>query len=301
MQTLMTYSTRQDWLDARCAGIGSSDIARLCRVAPASWGGPRAVWNEKLGLVHEREDSPWLEAGRRLEPAILAWAADRLGCVLEPVGYGIERLDEPGWIMATLDAVECPSDPSTPVWDRAVVELKNVSSYNAGDYGWDGEPDAVPEHVRVQTNWQWLVHRGRYWVAALIGGNELRLYPITPDPVLIGHMVDVGWRFWRDHVLQPDSPPSPDRREDLVAPEIHAGTTIVVDDAMALDVAMHVALRSTAAEIKATQKAVDARVVDAMSRNGATTLGDRQGQTLCTYKMERNRGDNPTLRWKKAI
>ena len=291
------HTSRRDWLEARRLGIGSSDIARLCRVAPASWGGPRAVWNEKMGLVHEREDSPWLEAGRRLEPAILAWAADRLGCVLEPVGYGIEQLDEPGFVMATLDAVERPSDPDTPAWDHVVAELKNVSAFNAQAYGVDLEPDAVPEHVRVQANWQWLVRRGRYWVAALIGGNDLRLYPITPDPALIGHMVDVAWRFWRDHILTPDNPPPPDRREDVMASEMHPGTTIVVDDALAVEVATHHDLRATAAEMKATQKAIDARVVDAMSANSAETLIDRQGRTVCTYKRERNR-DYPTLRWK---
>lgn len=194
--------TREAWLEVRRQGIGSSDIAQIMGVSP--YGGLFDVWNAKHGLVDEDPRSPQIVAGTYLEPTIAEWWHDAHLDGVEQLnmqrnGYRIHHHPEFPWAIATPDYL----------LDDGVVEIKNVGPYRGSDWGEAGDPDGVPDHVYLQVQWQLgVMQRSHAYVVALIGGWDLRSYPVTPDPATMESALEAARSFRTS--LAASEPPLPD-------------------------------------------------------------------------------------------
>jgi putative phage-type endonuclease len=185
-QRQVTEPDREEWLEWRRGGIGSSDISALMGISP--YGSPLTVWMEKV-QGWERPRSEAMQWGNILERTIAEQACAVLE--LEPKMFQMRVISEgnPLW-RATVDC-----------WtlDGAVVETK-VSS----EWPWK----QLPEHYRLQILWQMMVTGAtRGWVAALFRGVELVPFEVLRDPSTEDEMLATATEFWANHVATGEPPP----------------------------------------------------------------------------------------------
>lgn len=190
---------RDEWLAARQTGIGSSDIAGV--LGQSSFSSPYACWWSKVGPVVDDEPSEQMRWGTRLEPVICDAWSEETGIATTRVGL-CRNLDRP-WQMATPDRLTA---------DRGLLETKNVNAYNIDE--WDG--DEIPLKYLLQTTQQMdVLGVDHGYVAALIGGAELRMFTLTPDPEIVKIIRERGAEFWS--LVQNMTPPPTDGHDATTA------------------------------------------------------------------------------------
>lgn len=181
-----------EWLEARLAGIGSSEVSGLLGLV--DWDSPYTIWLRKTrrAPADSGVDTESMFWGRALEPVIRKVACERLGLTVELPG--------------TLQSIERPHmlySPDGFLSDGGLLETKNTAWFMAGK--WDGQ---IPDHAEIQ------LHHGMYvtgathaYAAGLIGGNRLEIARVERNEKLIELLVPACDRFWRDFVLADVEPP----------------------------------------------------------------------------------------------
>ena len=193
---------RLEWLEARRAGVGASDVAGILGVSP--WASPWSVWADKVGLAPLDDDDPSdvMNLGRDLEPVIARWFGDRTGLYVVGMQSMVWHPTAP-WF-ATVDGFVNESPVSSVHAMLGVFESKYT-----GDPVWD----EVPQHYVLQC--QWAMHCtgfDRAWLAAMhlpFGRPDFHVYELTRDDLALEQIVAAVSTFWNDHVVT-GRPPDPD-------------------------------------------------------------------------------------------
>lgn len=189
----------EEWHAARALGLGGSDLAAI--LGMDRYKAPLAVWHDKLGTAPEDYKPAFVkraaEAGRRLEPVIAQWFADESGRTILPTRGTLAHVDA-DWMRVNLDSeVIEPGD----IEPTALLECKNRSAYQAAEWGEDA--DNVPDEPALQSLWGMAVTGYKVaYLAALVGGNDLRWYRIERDEELLGHIVGHAAAWWNTHVIE---------------------------------------------------------------------------------------------------
>lgn len=194
---------RQQWLEVRRGGIGSSDAAAAVGLNP--YKSPLALWMDKTGRAVEQEDAAedmddpryW---GTLLEPYVASAYQRKTGRKVRKVNAVLQHPTFP-FMLANLDR-EIVGDP-----DVQILECKT-----AGEFGARLWKDGVPEYVQLQVQHQ-LAVTGKQAadVAVLLCGQQLEVHRIERDDELIGRLTLLETRFW-EHV-ETDTPPPADGSE----------------------------------------------------------------------------------------
>lgn len=191
---------RQEFLDGRQIGIGSSDVAKI--IGLSKWGTALDVYLDKTRPLVAGKLSPPLEWGHRLEPAIAGAIIDHFGWELRKVPTVIHR--EHRYLIASVDRLTSAEGPND------VVEIKSTSVAE----GW-GEPETaeIPTHYWVQVQHQMEVLHETYgtelaWVFVLIGQSDFRRYRVPRDPDYLETVIEPLTEFWSR--VQSRTPPEPD-------------------------------------------------------------------------------------------
>jgi predicted phage-related endonuclease len=199
---------RAEWLALRERHIGASEVAALYDLQPDYAPGRYALWMHKAGRVPLPEvTGDLVEWGLRNEPAIAAGAAAMGGWTLQPGFYASHECG----LGATLDRVAAaPGEVELEMgWTgMGCIELKNVGYLQAVQgRAWGG--DDPPPHVRLQLQAQ-MAASGFRWgaIAALIGGNSLRIWRYAAAPELQAEMIRAVAAFWQS--IRDGVPPVPD-------------------------------------------------------------------------------------------
>jgi predicted phage-related endonuclease len=166
------------------------------------FGGPGDVQARKLVAAEPEEPSWSMRLGTIFEGAIAEAVAERTGWRLA----GFHRtLWHPNRVMfATPDY--------RILGEESGLEIKK--SERGEQWGDDGDPLGVPTHVVVQVQHQMAVVPSwrRVWVACLLYGHDLRLYPVARSPEQIAHLETALPEWWQRHVVdrepvEPDGSP----------------------------------------------------------------------------------------------
>ena len=180
---------RQDWLEVRRHGIGSSDAAAAVGLSP--YQSQLELWMHKSGRADLLpstdpfdETSP-LYWGSLLEPIVAAHYTRRSGHKVRRVNAVLQHPDHP-WMLANLD--------------REVVGQRHVQILECKTAGLHGARlwrDGVPEYVQLQVMHQLAVtgHQAAD-VAVLICGQELQIHRIERDDRLIAQLIELEQQFW---------------------------------------------------------------------------------------------------------
>jgi putative phage-type endonuclease len=185
---------REEWLALRNTGIGSSDAASVVGLNP--YKSNFALYEEKVGLREpdDLSDNEAVHWGLVLEEPIAQEFAVRTGRKVRRVNALLRHPDYP-FMLANLDRELVAEDGDEP----EILECKTAGLWaaNAEEWGPD-ESDEVPERYLIQVMHQLAVRgRRRAHVAALIGGQELRIYTIRRNETLIAALIEKEKEFWR--------------------------------------------------------------------------------------------------------
>lgn len=227
---------REQWLQVRQQGIGSSDAAAAVGLHP--YKSPLALWLEKTGRLqaaqsrsltssresgppdpsdasnvasanvgpaaparsqtdHPVDDNSPLYWGTLLEPIVAAHYTKRTGNRVRRVNAVLQHPHKP-WMLANLD--------------REVVGTNDVQILECKTAGIQGSrlwQDGVPEYVQLQVLHQLAVTgKEAADVAVLLGGQTFEVHRIHRNQAMIDHLMALEEVFWR-HV-QEDRPPPAD-------------------------------------------------------------------------------------------
>lgn len=181
---------RDDWLEVRRTGIGSSDAATAVGLNP--YQSQLELWMQKTGkgdllpAIDPNDDSSPMFWGSMLEPIVAAHYTKRTGRKVRRVNAVLQHPQHP-WMLANVDR-EVVGSP----------EVQLLECKTAGIHGARLWKDGVPEYVQIQVMHQLAVTGYRAAdVAVLIGGQELRIFRIERDDALIARLIALEKAFWQ--------------------------------------------------------------------------------------------------------
>lgn len=194
---------REQWLDVRRGGIGSSDAAAAVGLNP--YRSMLELWLDKTGQGVPAPEEPEDDAsptywGTLLEPIVAAHYTRRSGRRVRRINAVLAHPQYP-WMLANIDR-EVVGAP-----DVQILECKT-----AGINGAKLWKDGVPEYVQLQVHHQ-LAVTGKQAadVAVLICGQELRIHRIERDEALIAQLIGLEEAFWK--LVTDKVPPAADGSE----------------------------------------------------------------------------------------
>ncbi|WP_137806045.1 YqaJ viral recombinase family protein [Pseudomonas sp. G(2018)] len=237
---------REDWLQIRKQGIGSSDAAAAVGLNP--YKSQLELWLEKTGrdaglpkADPQDEESP-LYWGNVLEP-IVAWhyskrtknKVRRINAVLQHPN------PEFSWMLANIDREVIGAD------DVQILECKT-----AGINGARLWKEGVPEYVQLQVMHQ-LAVTGKQAadVAVLLGGQSLEVHRIERDKQMIARLIELECKFWS--YVETDTPPPAD---GSASAEAALRCLYPEDNGQTVDFSGHAGLAAAYLELKAVRQSI---------------------------------------------
>lgn len=183
---------RNEWLAARRQGISGTDVSAILGMHPYKSG--LQVWQEKRGLVDEIPDNPAMKWGRLLEPVIAQDFAQEHQVELEE-GSLIVKDDI---LLGTPDFLV--------KGQQVGLEVK-TAGYFAGHSWGDSMTDEIPTHYMLQCQWYlMLTGYDRWWLRALIAGQQEREYCLQRHDWLIEKMRQRAESWWEAHMVKNEMP-----------------------------------------------------------------------------------------------
>ena len=186
------------WLEYRNKGIGGSEAAAIAGMNP--WKSPIRVYLEKIGEVEQPEENERMRIGRDLEDYVAQRFAAGMGMKVRKRNAILQH-DEHDWMLANIDR--------EIVGVNEGLECKVTNSYAASDWKYE-----VPPMYEIQCHhYMAVTGYDRWWIAALIGNQEIVIRKIERDQEVIDYLIKIESDFWNNHVLKKEMPP-PDGSED---------------------------------------------------------------------------------------
>ncbi|MFT3755289.1 MAG: YqaJ viral recombinase family protein [Pseudoxanthomonas sp.] len=188
---------REQWMEVRKGGIGSSDAAAAVGLNP--YKSQLELWLEKTGRVEKTENREDMESatywGTLLEPMVATAYVQRTGIKVRKLNAVLQHPVFP-YMLANIDREVIGHN------DVQVLECKT-----AGEFGSRLWKEGVPEYVQLQVQHQLAVTGKRAAdVAVLLCGQKLEIHRIERDEELISRLIVLETRFW-EMVEQDIEPP----------------------------------------------------------------------------------------------
>lgn len=253
----------------RTKSIGGSDSAAVLGISP--WKSPLELYLEKIGELPPVDETEAMRWGTILEEPVAKEFEARTGKRVMRVNRQLVHRDHP-FITAHLDR-RVAREP-------ALLEVKTTNVF-ARDWGEEGT-DQVPEHYLAQVQ-HYLAVTGYQvaYVAALVGGQTLKLYTVPRNETLVEAIVDAEVRFWKQHV-EPRVPPEPRTSAEASALWRNAiGRAVEATEEVA---AMHRILVDTREAIKKLEAEKDYMELQLKAVLQDADQLVHEGKTLVTWK-----------------
>ena len=181
-------------LAMRRTGLSATDMTVLTGTSPYAGRTPHDVYLAKVTDTPPSEQTRAMALGNLIEPVALKLLADERRLVIRP--GETERHPILSWVVATPDGSVLADDERV-----AVAEAKAVGFRMVERWGDDGDPEGVPDEVRVQVAWQMIAARVRRAHVVAILGTDVRFYDVDHDEDLACALLEMGEQFWTRHVV----------------------------------------------------------------------------------------------------
>lgn len=273
--TIIRPSTREEWLDVRKSGIGSSEVATIVGLNP--WETPYQLWRRKVGIDAPKEENFAMKAGHYLEDPVSRFWADE-------TGREIIKRSAVDWIIRDNDRPYLQVSPDRTYWltgekrndtNKGILECKTTQMAV--------DADDLPKHWFCQVQYQLgvagLEHGSLAW---LCSGREFGYKDIDLVPDFYQWLVEEVSRFWQDNILARVEPSAVSVKDVLLKYNRHADGKIVEVGADIFDACSE--LREIKKQIKGletTQAELEERIKLAFGDAEGISF---DGQTLATWK-----------------
>lgn len=231
--------SREDWLNARRQGIGSSDVAAICGLSP--YRSALSVYADKIGTDDEDGGSAVMRLGQHLEQGILDAYASETGATVEKPTH-LYGSDVHEFMLASPDGFTERNE------SLGVVEAK----WSSRQEDWQ---DGPPEGYQLQVLHQLAVTDLDFGDLAALVGRDLRVYRIERDDALIDNLISIEAEFWAR--VMDRRPPRADSRAEQALKRLykHGGGKPIELDVEATRAVRE--LRQAKKELKAAEERHD--------------------------------------------
>lgn len=312
----MTELSRSDWLAQRRTGIGGSDVAAILGLS--KYRSPLDVYKDKIGETPDGEQSQAAYWGTKLEDIVAKEFQERTGLKVQRVN---RQLSREGWMHANIDravvnhaisgTVRIQGEAKQAETGRllttdAILECKTASSYIADQWGPSQEEEIVsgkvvsdhkiPIYYETQVQWYLGVTGASVcFVAALLGGQDFRIYLVQRDNEVITALQDQCRAFWFENVMKriPPEPHTAEEVQKLFAKD--NGEMIEATNDVATDIGELRNLVEQVKALEAEQKVVKDRICAALGEHTGFLIA---GEKACTFKTQKSTRFD-TTRFKK--
>lgn len=280
---MLTAEDRQ----ARRGWLGSSDLPKLAGEDP--FGSALSVFLFKVYDIDEPEDTGEpIELGNEYEVPNLRWAARELGVEIE---LDIRTVGANPLFRSTHDALIL--DRFDPVTGRGEgMEAKVRLEFKDGEFGEPGT-DQVPARVILQCQHQcYTGNLQRVWVPVMLpfrGRLARRLYKVERSEVLIAAILEIGVRFWTEHVLPKIPPPAVFGEVEIfkrIVREVGRVATVPAELVETWETA-----KRAAKQAETVRDVAYANVLAAVGDAEAWEWGDPEGRWYSYYAYPQTRAD----------
>jgi len=204
IESLPHDATETEWLSARNAGIGASEVAAI--LGDSKYDSPYSLWARKTGRAQPEPRTMLQRFGLAME-GLLAETFAEEHPEYEIRNTGLVRHCETPYWLATPDRELLINGQHA-----GLLEFKTSNFGHHDDWGEPGT-DEIPVAYALQCAWQMSVTGAPYvWVAALFDSIDYRSYLVTRDDDVIAYLRQEVYGFWHEHVL-PRTPPAVDGHE----------------------------------------------------------------------------------------
>jgi putative phage-type endonuclease len=186
----------------RLTGVGGSDIAAIWGINPYAQAidvfyDKRPDLIEAHGYQPREVDGFATARGSIFEDAVAELYTQQTGTKLRRSNQ-MHRHPKYEWLIANIDRkVE---------GERKVVEIKTVTNYLASRWGATGTDEVADYYLPQPHAYMLVLDYDAAEVAAMIGMDELRTYPLVRDPEMDELIIETTHDFWRNHVLKGEPP-----------------------------------------------------------------------------------------------
>lgn len=210
---------RDQWLEVRKGGIGSSDAAAAVGLCP--YKSQLELWMEKTG--RQPADAPpgmddprfW---GTLLEPYVAVAYSQQTDRTVRRINAVLQHPTF-SFMLANID--------------REVIgdsEVQILECKTAGEFGSRLWRDGVPEYVQLQVQHQLAVTgKAAADVAVLLCGQKMEVHRIERDDEVISRLVVLETQFW--NYVETDTPPPADGSESAARTlrQLYSGNSTTLD------------------------------------------------------------------------
>lgn len=211
-------NAREEWLLARRAGLGGSDIGAILGLSP--YRTPVDVWAEKTGRAPGQEETLQMRFGSYAEEFVAREYTAKTGNAVQRFTPMLHHATAP--VLGNVDRLVIPAGANIASHKQEIrtdlgLECKTASafaSFNADEWGDEGT-DNVPASYLVQCATYMALTGCRAWdLAVLFGNQEVRVFNLKRDAELEGEIIARASEWWDKHIVA-DVPPEPTCEADI--------------------------------------------------------------------------------------
>lgn len=207
--TIIRPKDKNEWLEHRKSGIGSSEVASILGLNP--WETPYQLWRSKKGLEEPKTETFAMKAGHYLEDAVARFWTDETS--REIIKASAEDIlivnNEKPFLRVSPDRTFWLPGMPKNANNKGILECKTTQAAI--------DPEDLPKHWFCQLQYQLGVaglEQGS--LAWLTGGREFGHKDIALVPDFYEWMTEEVERFWVDNILG-DVEPEAINASDVVA------------------------------------------------------------------------------------
>lgn len=267
-------TNREEWLDVRKSGIGSSEVATIVGLNPFET--PYQLWRRKRGLDAPQQENFAMKAGHYLEDAVAQFWHDE-------TGRDIIKRSATDWIIRSKEKPFMQVSPDRTYWldgkhsndNKGILECKTTQLPVDGD--------DLPKHWFCQVQYQLGVAEiTQGSIAWLTQGREFGYRDIAFVPDFFGWLAEEAEKFYRDNIIGGAEPTAVSVRDILLKYNRHADGKIIEVGQDIFDAYSELKdLKKELAALDARKEALEEQIKMAFGDAEAISYG---GDTIATWK-----------------
>lgn len=222
--TIIRPADRNEWLEYRKSGIGSSEVATILGLNPFET--PYQLWRRKVGLDAPKDETFAMKAGHYLEDAVSQFWQDETGrqVIKRSAGDWLIRDNDKPFLQVSPDRTYWLSGEKHNDENKGILECKTTQRQI--------DADNLPKHWFCQVQYQLGVaslQQGS--LAWLTAGREFGYKDIALVPEFYAWLIENVERFWFDNIKGMQEPAAVKVQDILLKYNAHTpGKIIEVDD-----------------------------------------------------------------------
>lgn len=274
--TIIRPQSREEWLEIRKTGIGSSEVATIVGLNP--WETPYQLWRRKTGRDEPKAENAAMRNGHHLEDAVSRMWNDA-------TGREIIKRSAIDWIIRDNDRPFLQVSPDRTYWlgDSRSPEAKGILEIKTTRMKVDS--DDLPKYWFAQLQYQLGVagytQGSLAWLSAGqgfdFGYKDLKL---VPD--FFGWLIEEAEKFWVDNIMGGAEPSAVSVTDVLLKYSRHTDRKIIECSDEVFEAYRNLKeVKKEIAELEKRQEAYEETLKMAFEDAEALSYG---GDTIATWK-----------------